>query len=178
MRTAATILVLVATSCNTENDEPSTGTGIIRPKNCVEQSILFEQNTVDGVQLTDSNNFSEDEKLDATPCESSQSLAIFVAKNALRQPVLPEGFTAGTLRVKQNCLVLEAGGRVFIAVVPSRASLSGQGQRWEMALDQNMFRLDREANFPGGTVSSLGPASVNLEQPIPSRRPQEMFAIN
>ena len=178
MRTVAIILALIATSCTTATDEPREGNEIASPQNSAPPlSVPLEQTTAEGADFTGLNKSRGNEGEAASSSELSQASTFYVARNTLRQPILPEGFTVGTLRAQQNCLVFEAGNRVFTAVVPYRARLSGQGQSWEMALDLSALRLGRAVNLAGGVVPSPGPESVVLERSIPSRCPQDMFAI-
>jgi len=178
MRTLAIILGLTATSCTTANEEPRGGnenTGL--QNSSVPPSTPQDQTAAKGEEFTEASGTPSNEGDGARLSEPAQSPTFYVARNTLRQPILPEGFTAGTLKVRQNCLVFEAGDKVFTVIVPSRARMSGEGQRWEMALDQKVLRLDRPVNLAGGAVPTPGPESVVLDRPIPSRCPRDMFAI-
>ena len=178
MRTLAIILALTATSCTTANEEPRGGNENTGPQNSsVPLSTPRDQTDAKGAEFTEASGTSSNDSDGVRLREPDQSPTFYVARNTLRQPILPEGFTAGTLKVRQNCLVLEAGDKVFTVIVPSRARLSGEGQRWAMTLDQKVLRLDRPVNLAGGTVPTPGPESVVLDRPIPSRCPRDMFAI-
>ena len=179
MRTLAIILALTATSCTTANEEPRGGnenTSLQNPS--VPLSTPRDQTAAKGEEFTEASGTSSNDGNGARLSEPAQSPTFYVARNTLRQPILPEGFTAGTLKVRQNCFVFEAGDKVFSVIVPSRARFSGEAQRWEMTLDQKVLRLDRPVNLAGGAVPTAGPESVVLDRPIPSRCPRDMFAIS
>ncbi len=96
---------------------------------------------------------------------SAGDAAVYVATLA-QEVAVPEALITGALRVRDNCLVLDSGGRVSLALVPAGTRLDDG--RSEIAIGRAKLPLGREMRFGGGAYPPGHEVFGKLAAPVPS----------
>lgn len=109
--------------------------------------------------------------------ESPPRTPPFFPVNLVERPLLPASNAYGMIKVDKDCVVFVRGGGVYLPIWPKGSTIDWDDNNWVITFHGRSVRVGAEVSLPGGPFSLANRSEVRISGSIPTRCPQDTYAV-